>query len=343
MKKIISFIFFIAVVLTITACDQKLVPSSSESSQVSSNESSYENSTQTSSSENSTQTSSSESSIQTSSSESSTQTSSSESSTSSTDIKDFPTMLEYYDKMIGHFDSTFKTTLNGILKSTHTKKGSYSQAWNILQDSDELDNNNIRCFYTGVAIKKSNRVGNSSASIQWNREHVWAKSHGFPGSSQTAYSDCHHLRACEEKINGYRGNKPFDDVVSGSSDAYGNKWDSSAFEPRDEVKGDVARIMFYMVVRYDDSSLDLELEDKRTSTGSSAPVLGKLSTLVRWHYEDPVDEIEIFRNNVVYSYQGNRNPFIDNPWFSYYLYTEQSNKLGINLNNLMNIIENGLV
>lgn len=246
----------------------------------------------------------------------------------------------YYSKMTGNLGSTFKSTLHDII-SSNLKPSSYSNAWTILKEAEEYDQNNIKCFYTGRIIPKNAQVGSNTSgqSVEWNREHVWAKSHGFGDlTSNYAYYDAFHLHATEEKINSTRGNLPFDDVDGGSSDSYGNSWNSTAFEPRDEVKGDVARSLFYMVVRYDDSTLDLELEDKLTSTTSKEPTLGKLSTLVRWAYEDPVSEEEIRRNEVVYGYQGNRNPFIDHPEFIYYLYTSESNKLGITLDNLADYV-----
>ncbi len=247
----------------------------------------------------------------------------------------------YYANMTNNLGTTFKSTLNQII-STNLKTSSYSNAWKILEEADAYDNNNIECFYSGVVIPKTSRSGSGASGLNWNREHVWAKSHGFGNeTSNYAYYDAFHLHATEEGINSKRSNLPFDDVNDGSSDKYGNSWNSKAFEPRDEVKGDVARSLFYMVVRYDDRLLDLELEDNLTSTASKEPTLGKLSTLVKWAYEDPVSEAEIKRNEIVYSYQGNRNPFIDNPEFIYYLYTEESNDLGITLDNLMEHIYNG--
>lgn len=251
------------------------------------------------------------------------------------------TYTGYYEKMNGHLStvSDFKSTLNSII-SANLISSSYSKAWDILAEADAVDNNNIECLYTGKKIGKTNH---GSSNEQWNREHVWAKSHGFGSlTSNYAYYDCHHLHATEVSINSKRGNLPFDDVTGGSSDSYGNKWDSSAFEPRDEVKGDVARSMFYMVVRYE-SSPDLELEDKRTSTKSTAATLGKLSTLIKWAYEDPVSEFEIRRNNVVYSYQNNRNPFIDNPEYLYYLYPQESEAYGVNLYNLADYVNGSAV
>ena len=73
-------------------------------------------------------------------------------------------------------------------------------------------------------------------------------------------------------------------------------------------------MMFYMATRYEGESgdPDLELVDY---TGTDGPIFGKLSTLIEWNAEDPVDDFERNRNDVVYSYQGNRNPFIDHPEF----------------------------
>ena len=248
---------------------------------------------------------------------------------------------DYYEKMTNNLGETFRPTLNGII-SSNLKPSSYTNAWTILEETDAYDDKNIECFYTGQKIAKTSRSSSGASGLKWNREHVWAKSHGFGNlKSNYAYYDAFHLHATEERINNNRGNMPFDEVTGGKKDNFGNEWNSTAFEPRDEVKGDVARSLFYMVVRYEDSSLDLELEDKLTSTTNKEPVLGKLSTLVKWAYEDPVSDDEKARNEVVYKYQGNRNPFIDNPEFVYYLYTEESNDLGITLDNLMDHINNG--
>ena len=97
-----------------------------------------------------------------------------------------------------------------------------------------------------------------------------------------------------------------------------NRVDSNSFEPRGAVKGDVARIVLYMDIRYagfDSVTPDLQVVDTLTSTGQAK--LGKLCTLLAWSEADPVDEFEINRNNKIYEFQGNRNPFIDHPeWIS---------------------------
>ena len=243
------------------------------------------------------------------------------------------TYTGYYEKMNNHLDNVddFKNTLNSIIKA-NLNESKYSNVWNILQEADEIDSDNIVCLYTGQKLKKSNYGGNNG---QWNREHVWAKSHGFGNLSDNyAYYDCHHIHATEVSINNNRGNLPFDNVSGGKSDNFGNKWNSVAFEPRDEVKGDVARSMFYMVVRYNDDELDLELEDELTKDSSKLPLHGKLSTLIKWAYEDPVSEFEKNRNDKVYKWQNNRNPFIDNPEFLYYLYPNESKAYGVTLDNI---------
>lgn len=234
---------------------------------------------------------------------------------------------EYYESMVGHLNDSFKETLHALLKSTHTTQLSYTPGvWNALSEADEdPDNsNNVICIYTGQSIPKSDRVGSSSSSIQWNREHGWAKSHGFNDPAYYAYTDIHHLFASEESINSRRGNMDFNEVSNPTgSDKYGNSWDSTYFEPRDEVKGDIARAMLYMVVRYDDpNELDLELVNHSTGSSNKYGELGVLETLVKWHYEDPVSEKEKTRNDVVQSYQGNRNPFIDHPEWVALLYPE---------------------
>lgn len=238
-----------------------------------------------------------------------------------TPTPDVEPLMEYYSLMEGHFDSTFKATLHSIIKN-HTKL-SYSQVWTALSSIDEADSTNIRCLYTDMLIPKSERdQGTTSPTPIWNREHSWPNSHGFSSKDYAAYTDLHHLFASEKSINATRGNKDWGNVSSGSSDSYGNKWNSSYFEIRDEMKGDIARAMFYLVVRYDDpSELDLELVDGTTSTSSNKTgKLGSLSVLLEWHEQDPVSQREIDRNNAIYEWQGNRNPFVDYPEWVDFLY-----------------------
>ena len=220
---------------------------------------------------------------------------------------------DYYDGTEGLTGEELKSALHNIIKD-HVEY-SYSDLRDfILPDSDEdPDNsNNVILIYTGISRAKSNFGGGQG---QWNREHVWAKSHGDFGTSPPAGSDAHHVRPADVQVNSTRSNLDFDNGGSPVSGCQGCKIDDDSFEPPDDVKGDVARMIFYMAVRYegDDGEPDLEVVD-RVDT-SPAPEHGKLSTLLVWSNQDPPDDFEMNRNEVVYGYQQNRNPFIDHPEF----------------------------
>ncbi|OZS78326.1 hypothetical protein CF394_06085 [Tetzosporium hominis] len=188
---------------------------------------------------------------------------------------------------------------------------SYSQVWDALKYTDEDPNNtnNVKLFYSGVSRSKSLNGGDVG---DWNREHVWAKSHGDFGTSMGPGTDIHHLRATDVQVNSSRGNLDFDWGGSAVTNCADCKRDGDSFEPPTRVKGDVARMLFYMATRYDETdSVDLELNE--IVGNGSAPYHGKLSVLLEWHELDPVDATEIERNNRIFGAQENRNPFIDNP------------------------------
>ncbi len=220
---------------------------------------------------------------------------------------------EYYQSAEGLTGEELKAELHRIIRN-HTTF-TYSEVREIIRDIDEDPNNpdNIILFYSNRSIDKQ-LIG--SGADDWNREHVWAKSKGFPNESDTAYRDVHHLRPADASVNSDKSNKDFDYVdhieanVQGEApDTYTN---SDAWEPRDEVKGDVARMMFYMDVRYNSSTFDLAVVDYYTESGK--PEHGKFSALLEWHVLDPVSQEEIDRNERIFAdYQGNRNPFVDHP------------------------------
>ncbi|MET7311158.1 endonuclease [Streptomyces sp. NPDC005571] len=217
----------------------------------------------------------------------------------------------YYQDALGKTGTQLKNALHSII-SVQTKI-SYSQVWDALKDTDQdpANSSNVILLYTGRSEPKSD---NGGAVGQWNREHVWAKSHGDFGTSTGPGTDIHHLRPEDVTVNSIRGNKDFDNGGTAVSGAAGNYTDSDSFEPRDAVKGDVARMILYMAVRYegDDAFADLEPND-RVDNGS-APNIGRLSVLKQWSQEDPPDSFEERRNDVIFDqYQHNRNPFIDHP------------------------------
>lgn len=178
---------------------------------------------------------------------------------------------------------------------------SYGEVRYILDetDRDPLNSNNLIEVYTGDSVSGA---WDCNGTCVWNREHVWPQS-AMPVSASNNVtnmaSDLHNLKPADPSENSSRGNDYFDNASLGD-----------AYEPRDEVKGDIARILLYMVVMYD----QLTLVDGTPNLGNYE--MGLLSVLLQWNEQDPVDEFERNRNDVIFSYQGNYNPFIDYPEFA---------------------------
>ncbi|MFC9430463.1 endonuclease I family protein [Streptomyces sp. NPDC056987] len=217
----------------------------------------------------------------------------------------------YYQNAIGKSGAALKSALHTIIKDQ--TKISYAAVWDALKNSDQdpANSSNVIELYTGKSISKSSNGGNTG---NWNREHVWAKSHGGFGEATGPGTDLHHLRPEDVQVNSIRGNKDFDNGGSAVSGAPGNYTDSDSFEPRDAVKGDVARMILYMAVRYEGGDSWPDLEPNEKVNNGSSPLMGKLSVLKQWSDEDPPDAFEKRRNDVIYNqYQHNRNPFIDHP------------------------------
>ena len=252
---------------------------------------------------------------------------------------------DYYAEAINLAGDDLKEALHQIIANhiPYPYTSSSTDTWDILQDSDQdpENNNNILLVYTNRSQDKGYRDGsgnysqyengNGTQSNSWNREHIWPKSHGFPNQDDIAYRDVHNLKPCDRSVNASRGVKDFDNGGNNHDEALSCLTDFDSWEPADFVKGDVARILFYMVVRYDpgynyyNETFDLELVDY-TTPDNFDPILGKLSTLLEWHVLDPVDDFEVNRNEVIYSYQQNRNPFIDHPELVDYIWGENNNQ-----------------
>jgi endonuclease I len=227
------------------------------------------------------------------------------------DPTDPPSYEEYYNSAEGKTGSSLKTALHNIIDDHQTL--SYSDVWGALRNTDEDPDNasNVILLYSGRSQSKTTNGGGVN---DWNREHVWAKSHGDFGTAQGPGTDLHHLRPTDVTVNSTRSNLDFDNGGTQHGEAPGNYYDGDSWEPRDEVKGDVARMIFYMAVRYEGDSGELDLEINDNVNNGSAPYHGKMSVLLQWNEQDPVDAREIRRNDIIFEqYQGNRNPFIDHP------------------------------
>ncbi|HZX05851.1 endonuclease [Kribbella sp.] len=222
---------------------------------------------------------------------------------------------DYYAAAAGKSGAALKAALHTII-SQQTKL-TYDQVWDALKvtDQDPNNSNNVIEVYSGRSIAKTSEGGGVD---DWNREHVWAKSHGDFGTATGPGTDIHHLRPEDVSVNSARGNLDFDNGGTAVAQCTGCTADADSFAPRPAVRGDVARMIFYMAVRYegDDGFANLELNDKVGN--GTAPYIGKLSVLKAWAAADPPDAFEKNRNEVIYTqFQHNRNPFIDHPeWIS---------------------------
>jgi endonuclease I len=221
---------------------------------------------------------------------------------------------------------SLKTALANKIINTHTNFLVYSpDVWNAAKetDLDPTNSNNVLLIYgwengTDADVTNDlsrNKNSNGGNSGQWNREHVYAKALGVPalddGGSSDAGEDAHHLRACDVQRNNSRGSLKFAAGTGNSSTVTGGWY------PGDQWKGDVARMMMYMYLRYGSQCLPTGVA---IGTSPSSDV-NMVNLFLQWNAEDPVSTYEDNRNtyhgNSSNTYaQGNRNPFIDNPYLA---------------------------
>ena len=176
----------------------------------------------------------------------------------------------------------------------HTTFLNYADRHNYLYDADEdLSNpSNVILIYSGESRSETEYLSGNNPNMPqtFNTEHVYPQSL----IENTAKGDLHHLRSCDITINSNRGNDPFASG-SGSYADLGGSW-----FPGDEWKGDVARMIMYLNLRYAEPFNDV----------------GSLGLFLQWNVDDPVSPFEDQRNTVISTAQGNRNPFIDNPYLA---------------------------
>jgi len=243
-----------------------------------------------------------------------------------------PTELQAYYNGVD-FTKTQLDLFNDLAVVTavnHTNSLSYTPGiWEAskMTDEDTDNSNNVRLFY-GYSDTDNNHVtdrtrnknlNGGNSGTDWNREHVFPNSLANPsldssGSSGPPYADGHNLRPSDVQMNSNRGNKKF---AAGSGNAGNTSSGSSLWYPGDEYKGDAARIIMYMYTRY--GSQCLPTFAVNGTTNSIDPNM--INILLDWNAEDPVSLIEDNRNtyhaNTSNTYaQGNRNPFIDNPYLA---------------------------
>lgn len=278
-----------------------------------------------------------------------------------------PPLTGYYSRVNTSSASQLRCSLHATIKghTAYPYSSSSTDTWDVLEIADEDPANTARILdvYRNRSYAKVSARAGTGTGITYNREHVWPNSLGF--GSQTGnlglpyapYTDTHMLYLSDTAYNSDRGNKPYancpassgcgeraTEVNNGTGGGTGlypgnSNWvkgpdgNAGSFEVFNARKGDVARAILYMAIRYEggthpttgQSEPDLELTDDRSKiviTSSSPAYMGLMSTLLQWHQFDPPNAAERIRNEAIFEFQGNRNPFIDHPeWATPALFT----------------------
>lgn len=234
------------------------------------------------------------------------------------------------DYVLGKKGVELQNGLSILMANTQTEIIAYKDLKTCLSttDSDLMDDNSMITLYTRDIID-----GTWNESL-WNREHVWCKNHSnglytaVQENNKGAGSDIHHVRPALMTINSTRSNVPYGIVNKSSATQIGdtgNYFGNNIFEPSDEIKGDIARILMYVYVRYSSSlnSTYDTISDKRGDlritdivTTPSGLEEDAWNLLLSWNDLDPVNYLEMNRNEEGQKLQNNRNVFIDHQEFA---------------------------
>lgn len=230
----------------------------------------------------------------------------------------------YYTPCEGSSGAALLTKLKNKI-SDHTNVG-YDGLWNVYNESDVDANGKIWDMYsTKRWTPGKEHCGNYKLVGDCiNREHSVPQS--WFNDANPMKSDAFHVYPTDGKVNGQRSNFPYGECANGTTlpsnggvQALGKLGTSTfpgytgkVFEPVDEYKGDFARSYFYMAACYNDRIASWNSD---MLAGNSYPAFKSwaVELLLKWHRQDPVSQKEIDRNNAIYKYQRNRNPFIDHP------------------------------
>lgn len=222
--------------------------------------------------------------------------------------------------------NNLKNQLTTLITNTHTTFLPYTatgttDTWDALYQTDlnPTNTNNVLLIYgwndndndftNDYSRDKTLSCHTSSCSGLWQREHVFPRSLGTPNLGfEFAGSDAHNLRSIDSDRNGARSNRMFEDSSSSVMSfitTLGNWY------PGDEWRGDVARMIMYMYVRY-----PTQCAATSVGAGSTTFSVDMPNVFLNWNVADPVSQYELNRNNILQNIQGNRNPFIDNPYLA---------------------------
>ncbi len=230
----------------------------------------------------------------------------------------------YYNSIEGLSGAALKQGLQNIIANPSIVRAhNYGDIETILKTADQnpLNSNQVWLMYVEQPRSKLDLQETGINTGKWNREHIYPQSRGgyTDGTSSIAdginvwlptnaddilagHADAHHIRAEDGPENSIRSNKDYGEYL-GLSGTQGS-W-----------HGDVARSVFYMAVRYNALSV-VNGNPSNTTVGQ----LGDLALLLQWNQSDPKDDFEMNRNNYIYTWQVNRNPFIDYPNLADYIF-----------------------
>ena len=231
----------------------------------------------------------------------------------------------YYDSLEGLSGDGLRQGIQEIIANPAVvRKHTYGDVTDILNQADQNpeNSNEVWLMYVEQGRAKYKFQSTASSTGSWNREHIYPQSRGgfSGGTSSSAYgmdvwlptsandlsaghSDAHHIRAEDGPENSSRSNRDFGSDYNGPAGSQGS-W-----------HGDVARSLFYMAIRYNQLSVV-----PGNPPDTTMYQLGDLTYLLEWNHSDPADDFEMNRNNVVYTWQYNRNPFIDYPDLADYIW-----------------------
>ncbi|HUH29107.1 endonuclease [Gelidibacter sp.] len=238
---------------------------------------------------------------------------------------------DYYDSLDGLADSDLKQAIQDIIAEEGVVRAqTYADVIDILKEADQNPehSNQVWLVYSEIARPKLDFQTTSESLGKWNREHTYPRSRGrfysieldeiFDGkeiywdtnadSLRHGNSDAHALRAADSRENTRRSNLHYGQY-NGPKGTLG------------KFRGDVARGVFYLALRY--NGLEIVNGFPEGTVGE----LGDLETLLEWHRNDPPDDFEMNRNNIIYTWQINRNPFIDQPELLEYIWGNRGGQI----------------
>ena len=252
--------------------------------------------------------------------------------------------------------NNLKNQLTTLITNTHTTELPYTatgitDTWDALYltDLNPNNSNNVLLIYGWNDIDtditndlnrdKTFSCHTSSCGGLWVREHVYPRSLGTPNLGfEFAGADVHSLRSIDNSRNNLRSNRIFEE---GSNTDMSYVTLSGNWYPGNQWKGDIARIIMYMYVRYPTQCLPNNVG----SGSSSYSNFGDMPNIfLDWNAQDPVSQYEINRNNILNTIQGNRNPFIDNPYLATLIWNgPQATNTWSNLSNNYNYFSNIII